>query len=142
MSIQSSITSGISPACKFTGFVVDYEEGADLMCPFPFGVVAQLEERLNGIQEVVGSNPIGSTNFSVELQETENALRDDYIQAAQKVIKDPNILINVVSRRVKQLKMGQTPLVESLERLSPEDIALREIMEGKISYELWEGEKK
>jgi len=67
-------------------------------------------------------------------------LRDDYIQAAQKVIKDPNILINVVSRRVKQLKMGQTPLVESLERLSPEDIALREIMEGKISYELWEGE--
>ena len=69
-------------------------------------------------------------------------MRDDYIQAAQKVIKDPNILINVVSRRVKQLKMGQTPLVESLERLSPEDIALREIMEGKISYELWEPEKK
>jgi len=64
-------------------------------------------------------------------------LRDDYIQQAQKVIKDPNILINVVSRRVKQLKMGQTPLVESLERLSPEDIALREIIEGKITYELW-----
>ncbi len=67
-------------------------------------------------------------------------MRDDYIQAAQKVIKDPNILINVVSRRVKQLKMGQKPLVESLERLSPEDIALREIMEGKISYELGESE--
>jgi DNA-directed RNA polymerase subunit omega len=64
-------------------------------------------------------------------------LRDDYIQQAQKVIKDPNILINVVSRRVKQLKMGQTPLVESLERLSPEDIALREIIEGKITYKLW-----
>ena len=64
-------------------------------------------------------------------------MRDDYIQAAQKVIKDPNILINVVSRRVKQLKTGQTPLVESLERLSPEDIALREIIEGKITYELW-----
>ena len=69
-------------------------------------------------------------------------MRDDYIQAAQKVIKDPNILINVVSRRVKQLKMGQTPLVESLERLSPEDIALREIMEGKITYELWTPEMK
>ncbi|MBN1403135.1 MAG: DNA-directed RNA polymerase subunit omega [Opitutales bacterium] len=67
-------------------------------------------------------------------------MRDDYIQAAQKVIKDPNILINVVSRRVKQLKMGQKPLVESLERLSPEDIALREIMEGKITYELGESE--
>jgi DNA-directed RNA polymerase subunit omega len=69
-------------------------------------------------------------------------LRDDYIKDAQKVIKDPNILINVVSRRVKQLKMGQTPLVESLERLSPEDTALREIIEGKITYELWEPENK
>ncbi len=27
------------------------------------GAVAQLGERLNGIQEVVGSIPIGSTNF-------------------------------------------------------------------------------
>jgi DNA-directed RNA polymerase subunit omega len=36
-------------------------------------------------------------------------LRDDYIRDAQKVISDPNILINVVSRRVKQLKMGSDP---------------------------------
>lgn len=67
-------------------------------------------------------------------------MRDDYIRDAQKVIPDPNILINVVSRRVKQLKMGQRPLVESLERLSPEDTALREIIEGKITYELYEPE--
>ena len=103
-----------------------------------------MEERLNGIQEVVGSIPIGSTiTFLTTVQKTRRfTLRDDYIQAAQKVIKDPNILINVVSRRVKQLKMGQTPLVESLERLSPEDIALREIIEGKITYELWTPESK
>ena len=49
---------------------------------------------------------------------------------------DPNVLINVVSRRVKQLRRGSRPLVESLEKLSPEDIALREVIEGKISYEL------
>lgn len=66
------------------------------------------------------------------------AMRDDYIRDAQKVIPDPNILINVVSRRVKQLKRGSRPLVESLEKLSPEDIALREIIEGKISHELAE----
>ncbi len=65
-------------------------------------------------------------------------MRDDYIEAAQKIIPDPNILINVVSRRVKQLKYGNKPLVESLERLSPEDIALREIIEGKITYELFD----
>jgi DNA-directed RNA polymerase subunit omega len=63
-------------------------------------------------------------------------MRDDYLKEAQKVINDPNVLINVVSRRVKQLKRGSRPLVESLEKLSSEDIALREVIEGKISYEL------
>jgi len=65
-------------------------------------------------------------------------MRDDYIKEAQKIINDPNILINVVSRRVKQLKRGSRPLVESLEKLSPEDIALREIIEGKINHEIAE----
>ena len=63
-------------------------------------------------------------------------MRDDYLQNALKVIDDPNILVNVVSRRVKQLKRGNRPLIESLEKLSPEDTALREIAEGKITYEL------
>jgi DNA-directed RNA polymerase subunit omega len=63
-------------------------------------------------------------------------MRDDYLQNALKVIDDRNILINVVSRRVKQLRRGSRPLVESLEKLSAEDTALREIAEGKITYEL------
>jgi DNA-directed RNA polymerase subunit omega len=62
-------------------------------------------------------------------------MRDDYLQAALKVVGDPNILVNVVSRRVKQLRRGNRPLVESLEKLSAEDTALREVSEGKISYE-------
>ena len=41
-------------------------------------------------------------------------MRDDYIKEALKAVNDPNILINVVSRRVKQLKRGNRPLVESL----------------------------
>lgn len=63
-------------------------------------------------------------------------MRDDYLQNALKVIDDPMILVNVVSRRVKQLRHGNRPLVESLEKLSAEDTALREIAEGKISYQL------
>lgn len=63
-------------------------------------------------------------------------MRNEYIKEAKKIISDPNILINVVSRRVKQLRHGNRPLVESLEKLNLEDIALREIIEGKISYEL------
>lgn len=63
-------------------------------------------------------------------------MRNDYLQSALNVIDDPTILVNVVSRRVKQLKRGNRPLVESLEKLSPEDTALREIAEGKITFEL------
>jgi len=63
-------------------------------------------------------------------------MRDDYLKNALKVIDDRNILINVISRRVKQLRRGSRPLVESLEKLSAEDTALREVAEGKIAYEL------
>jgi DNA-directed RNA polymerase subunit omega len=80
----------------------------------------------------------GRGNVAIAVPSTDSvpAMRDDYIKEAQKVIRDPNILINVVSRRVKQLKRGSRPLVESLEKLAPEDIALREIIEAKISYEI------
>jgi len=63
-------------------------------------------------------------------------MRDDYIANARLVIEDPNILINVVSRRVKQLRRGSRPLVSSLEKLALEDVALREIAEGMITYTL------
>jgi len=63
-------------------------------------------------------------------------MRDDYLQSALKVITDPTVLVNVVSRRVKQLRRGNRALVESLEKLSAEDTALREIAEGRISFEL------
>ena len=52
------------------------------------------------------------------------------------MVPDANLLVSVVSKRVKQLKRGHRPLVESLERLDPEDIALREIIEGKITFEV------
>ena len=64
-------------------------------------------------------------------------MRDDYLKLAQEKVTDPNILINMVSRRAKQLKSGDKPLIESLERLSAEDIALREIIDGKLSYQLF-----
>lgn len=68
-------------------------------------------------------------------------MRDDYLQSALKVVGDPTILVNVVSRRVKQLRRGIRPLVESLEKMSAEDTALREIAEGKISYEFLTNEE-
>ena len=65
-------------------------------------------------------------------------MREDYLKEAQKKIADPNILINVVSKRVKQLKYGSKPTVASLEKLELEDIALLEIIRGNISYTLYQ----
>lgn len=66
-------------------------------------------------------------------------MRDDYLKSALEVIPDRNVLVNVISRRVKMLRRGSRALVESLEKLSTEDIALREVIEGKITYDLDEG---
>lgn len=56
------------------------------------------------------------------------------VAEASKVIPDPNVLVNLVSRRVRQLSNGNRPLVDSPERLSYADVALMEIAQGKISY--------
>ncbi len=85
---------------------------------------------------VVASRAEDFYNPDASQESPAKPMRDDYLQNALKVIDDPNILINVISRRVKQLRRGNRPLVESLEKLSAEDTALREVAEGKITYEL------
>lgn len=63
-------------------------------------------------------------------------MRDELLRQALQTESNANILLNWVSRRVKQLRRGAKPLIESLERLELEDVALREIIEGKIAYRL------
>jgi len=58
---------------------------------------------------------------------------DDYYKQALDIVGDPYILINMVWGRVRMLRSGNRPLVESHEKLPVEDIALREIIEGRIS---------
>ncbi len=64
----------------------------------------------------------------------------DLVKKALEVIPNANILINLVSRRVRQVNAGgggaSRPLVADSTNLSIADIALREIIEEKISYEL------
>jgi DNA-directed RNA polymerase subunit omega len=60
------------------------------------------------------------------------------LEAAQ-VIPNQQTLINVVSKRVRQLGLGHRPLVETTPRMSLTDIALKEIIAGKLTYESLEG---
>ncbi len=61
-----------------------------------------------------------------------------YLTQALQQIKNPNILVNVVSQRVRQLGQGHKALVETEAHMSYLDIALKEISEGKLSYEMGE----
>ena len=57
------------------------------------------------------------------------------IDEAIKVIPNQQVLINVLSKRVRQLTQGHRPMIEVGPRIDYSDIALREVIEGKIGYE-------
>ena len=63
-------------------------------------------------------------------------MNQELVAKAKAKIQSTPILVNMVSQRVKQLNTGSRPYVMPL---SPdedkEDIALREIAEGKLTYE-------
>src|SRR5690242_21646857 len=62
-------------------------------------------------------------------------MKADLIQAASEVITNQQVLVNMVSRRVRQLSLGHRPLVEYAPGLREADIALTEIANGKLTFE-------
>lgn len=67
-----------------------------------------------------------------------DGLNDEYLMRACEVIDDREILINLVSRRAKELARGAYPMIniDSTKRGNYLDIALLEVAEGKLSYEM------
>ena len=64
-----------------------------------------------------------------------------YLEAALQRVTNPDLLVNVVSRRVRQLAQGHRPLTQTDPRMDYADIALKEIGEGKIGYEIVDEQK-
>ena len=62
-------------------------------------------------------------------------MSSNLLEEASKVIPNTAVLINLVSKRVRQLSNGQRPLVEIGPRMSNADIALQEIIEHKLMAE-------
>ena len=59
-------------------------------------------------------------------------MKSDLVERAALVEPDPQILVNMVSKRVQQLNAGRAPLIETVPSMGAADIALTEIIEGKI----------
>jgi DNA-directed RNA polymerase subunit omega len=64
----------------------------------------------------------------------------DYVKQALEKVVNPNILVNLVSRRVRQLNSGggsiSRPLVANTTNMGAADIALIEIIERKMGWEI------
>ena len=65
-------------------------------------------------------------------------MKSKYLPDAMQRVPNPDLLINLVSRRVRQLTQGHRPLILVEPKMEPVDVALKEIAEGKISFEVAE----
>ncbi|MGC2577253.1 MAG: DNA-directed RNA polymerase subunit omega [Terrimicrobiaceae bacterium] len=59
-------------------------------------------------------------------------MNSQLLEEASKVITEPQILINMVSKRVRQLSAGSRAMVPVEGRMGLADIALAEIAHGKL----------
>ena len=67
-------------------------------------------------------------------------MKPELVKAASEVIQNQQILVNMVSRRVRQLTLGHRPLVEFVPGLGHADVALSEIANGKLTFESTHGQ--
>ena len=62
------------------------------------------------------------------------------VKKALEVVINPSVLVNMVSRRVRQLNAGgggtSRPLIADVGNLGAADIALMEIIEEKMSFDM------
>lgn len=68
-------------------------------------------------------------------------MNSDICKKALEKVGNPNVLVNLVSRRVRQLTgggAGSRPLIADTAGLGAADIAMLEIIENKIGWSLLE----
>lgn len=63
-------------------------------------------------------------------------MKSKFLESAQQRVPNPELLVNVVSRRVRQLAQGHRPITQTDARMDLAEIALKEISEGKLTFEL------
>lgn len=59
-------------------------------------------------------------------------MNSQFLDEASLVIHEPQVLINMVSKRVRQLSAGSRAMVDIEGRMGLADIALAEIAQGKL----------
>jgi len=60
----------------------------------------------------------------------------EFVKKALEKVQEPAVLVNMISRRVRELNGGARPLLINTGNLGVADIALLEIIEDKIGFEM------
>ena len=67
-------------------------------------------------------------------------MNTNLVKKALEKVPNPNVLVNMVSRRVRHLTSGgggtNRPLIADVGNLGAADVALREIIEDKMGFEM------
>jgi DNA-directed RNA polymerase subunit omega len=98
----------------------------------------------------VGGVDVESFNFLVvfaraavmlsRLIRSEKTMNAELCKRANEKVGNPNVLVNIVSRRVRQLNSGggglSRPLILNVGNMGAADIALTEIIEEKIGWDM------
>ena len=63
-----------------------------------------------------------------------SSMQSSLLEEASKIVPDQQKLINIVSKRVRQLSQGHRPLVQVMPRMVYSDIALKELIDGKLTF--------
>lgn len=66
-------------------------------------------------------------------------MNSQLFEEASKVVPDAQVLINMVSKRVRQLGANSRPMVYVEGRMGLMDIALAEIAQGKLTFSKVDG---
>ena len=67
-------------------------------------------------------------------------MNSELLNKALVTVGNPNTLVNLIARRIRQLNYGgggiSRPLISNIGNLGVADIALREIVEGKMGWDM------
>ena len=85
----------------------------------------------------MSSDPKNLVSFEQTQQTSQlpgSTMKSELVDQASEIVTDPLVLINLVSQRVRQLNSGRSPLIPTVPSMGAADIALTEIIEGKIKH--------
>jgi DNA-directed RNA polymerase subunit omega len=78
--------------------------------------------------------------FTAQYKSLGTNLNAELTKKALEKVGNPNVLVNLISRRVRQLNAGagalSRPLLTDVGNMGAADIALLEIVEGKLGFEM------